>query len=63
MGLVVQGTLDLWIAERRYRLNDGDGFGFPSTLPHKFANTGDKACKVLWINSPPLYPNGRGGHT
>jgi transcriptional regulator with XRE-family HTH domain len=56
MGLVLAGVLDLYIAEKRYQLKEGDAFAFPSTLPHRFANSGNSTCRVLWVNSPPLYP-------
>jgi transcriptional regulator with XRE-family HTH domain len=55
MGIVVSGVLDLWIANQQFRLREGDSFGFASTLPHRFGNSGSTDCRVLWINSPPLY--------
>lgn len=55
MGLVLSGVLDLCIAEQRYHLKEGDAFAFPSTMPHRFSNSGNVACRVLWVNSPALY--------
>ena len=55
LGLVIAGVLDLWIADQLLRLNQGDSFGFPSTLPHRFANSGTSQCRIFWVNSPPLY--------
>jgi len=55
MGLVLAGVLDLYIAEKLYQLKEGDAFAFPSTLPHRFANSGKSRCRALWVNSPPLY--------
>jgi transcriptional regulator with XRE-family HTH domain len=59
MGLVLAGVLDLYIAEQRYHLKEGDAFAFPSTMPHRFSNSGNAACRVLWVNSPALYGNHR----
>lgn len=54
-GVVLAGTLDLWVNERQYRLEAGDSFGFQSALPHKFSNPGEVEAQVIWVNSPPLY--------
>ncbi|MGE0008999.1 MAG: cupin domain-containing protein [Parvibaculaceae bacterium] len=56
MGLVLAGILDLYVADQRYQVREGDSFAFPSTLPHRFANSGNSLCRVLWVNSPALYP-------
>lgn len=55
VGVVVEGTLDLWIGERHLRLRRGDSFGFPSTEPHRCANTTTRPTVVLWIVTPPHY--------
>lgn len=54
-GLVVQGSLQLWIDNRQFRLEPGDSFAFPSTTAHRCANTGDTPVKVLWVITPPHY--------
>lgn len=54
-GLVMAGTLDLWVGEQHYRLEPGDSFSFPSTTPHRCANPGVKPTKVLWVITPPHY--------
>lgn len=54
-GVVLVGTLDLWVGDRQYRLEAGDSFGFKSALPHKFSNPGTVETQVIWVNSPPLY--------
>lgn len=54
-GLVMAGTLDLWVGEQPYRLELGDSFSFPSTTPHRCANPGVKPTKVLWVITPPHY--------
>ena len=54
-GLVMNGTLELWVNDEHYRLQTGDSFAFPSTTPHRCANHGKKPVKVLWVITPPHY--------
>ncbi len=54
-GLVIEGTLDLWVGERHFRLQAGDSFSFRSTEPHRCANPGDVVAKVVWVITPPSY--------
>jgi transcriptional regulator with XRE-family HTH domain len=54
-GLVVQGTLQLWVNERHFTLETGDSFAFASTEAHRCANHSDKPVKVLWVITPPHY--------
>lgn len=54
-GLVLAGTLELWLEERRFLLNEGDSFRFKSTQPHRYGNPGDSLTKVLWALNPPYY--------
>ena len=54
-GLVMAGTLELWVGQRRFRLEVGDSFAFTSTEPHRCANIGDAPVKVLWVITPPHY--------
>lgn len=54
-GLVMSGTLDLWVADRHFRLEEGDSFSFRSAEVHRCANPGQTATKVLWVITPPHY--------
>lgn len=54
-GFVVSGRLDLRIGERHVVLNEGDSFAFASDLPHRYANTSDRECVVIWSVTPPSY--------
>lgn len=54
-GLVLAGTLELWVEDRRFTLREGDSFGFESHRPHRFANPGTETTKVLWVVAPPVY--------
>lgn len=54
-GVVVSGELNLWIAERHTVLREGDSFAFSSDLPHRYANSSDRECVVIWAVTPPSY--------
>ena len=54
-GLVLLGTLDLWVSGRHFTLNAGDSFSFKSTEVHRCANPGGVATQVLWVITPPHY--------
>lgn len=54
-GLVVSGRLDLWIDGVEVRLEAGDSFSFPSTLPHRYRNPGRGGAVVVWAMTPPSY--------
>jgi transcriptional regulator with XRE-family HTH domain len=49
-GLVLEGGLELVVDRQRYVLGEGDSFRFASHRPHRFANAGNRPCKVLWVN-------------
>ena len=54
-GVVIEGTLDLWIDGDHHRLKRGDSFDFASTRIHRCANTTKRITRVLWIITPPHY--------
>ena len=54
-GLVLTGTLDLWVSGRHFKLNEGDSFSFKSTEVHRCANVTDTPTRVLWVITPPHY--------
>jgi transcriptional regulator with XRE-family HTH domain len=54
-GLVLSGTLELWIDDAHLRLEAGDSFAFASTRRHRCANRTDAPVKVLWVITPPHY--------
>ncbi len=50
-GVLVQGQLELMIDKDRFVLNEGDGFRFLSSVPHRFANPSrEVTAKVIWVN-------------
>jgi len=54
-GLVLQGTLELWVEGQHFLLHEGDSFTFRRTGPHRCHNPGDADALVLWIITPPSY--------
>ncbi len=54
-GLVLAGTLELWVSGRHFTLHQGDSFSFKSTEVHRCANPGQAATQVLWVITPPHY--------
>lgn len=54
-GLVLSGVLDLWVGDRKFRLEEGDSFSFRSTEVHRCANPGDTPTRVVWVITPPHY--------
>lgn len=54
-GYVLSGRLELTVGGKRYELNPGDSFFFPSTIPHAYSNPGKSIARVIWINTPPTF--------
>lgn len=54
-GIVIRGRLELWVGAQRLLLEEGDSFGFESTIPHRYCNTGDSEAVVIWAITPPSY--------
>ncbi len=54
-GVVISGTLELWIGDACHTLHKGDSFSFKSTLPHRYSNPGDEPTDVVWAITPPSY--------
>jgi transcriptional regulator with XRE-family HTH domain len=48
-GVVISGTLELWLDNRPYTLNEGDSFRFPSSLAHRFENRSAGSARVIWV--------------
>lgn len=52
---IIEGTLDVYIDETMYNLNDGDSMYFKSNQKHKFKNNSGKKVKALWVVTPPTF--------
>jgi transcriptional regulator with XRE-family HTH domain len=51
-GMVLSGRLKVWLGDEIYFLDEGDAIYFPSTIPHRLANVGDKPTEYIWVNCP-----------
>ena len=54
-GFVVAGTLELWVADKHFVLEQGDSFQFESSQPHRYSNPGNIDTVVIWAITPPTY--------
>lgn len=54
-GLVLEGTLELWVEGQHFLLQAGDSFAFRRSGPHRCHNPGTSDARVLWIMTPPSY--------
>jgi transcriptional regulator with XRE-family HTH domain len=54
-GVIIRGTLELWVDGKSFLLKAGDSFGFPSSLPHRYCNPGTEEAEVIWAITPPSY--------
>lgn len=54
-GVVVAGTMELWVSGKYFLLEEGDSFSFKSTKPHRCRNPGEVPTKVVWVITPPHY--------
>jgi transcriptional regulator with XRE-family HTH domain len=53
--LVLEGELDLFLGQERYRLGLGDSATFSCRVPHRWRNPSSKPARVLWIITPASY--------
>jgi transcriptional regulator with XRE-family HTH domain len=51
-GVVVRGTIELTVDGKVSVLTAGEGYYFPSTLPHKFRNIGQEEAEIISANTP-----------
>jgi quercetin dioxygenase-like cupin family protein len=53
--VVLEGTLDLWVGDDHFVLREGDAIAYPSRVPHRNTNPGDRPAKVLFCLTPPSF--------
>lgn len=51
-GLLLKGSLELWVGERHFQLEEGDSFCFSSQEPHRYRNPGKTEAVVIWVITP-----------
>jgi transcriptional regulator with XRE-family HTH domain len=49
-GLVLDGKLNVDVANKTNELRSGDCIAYDSTIPHRLYNAGRRAARALWIN-------------
>ena len=49
MGLVLTGSLELWIEDKCFSLKPGDSFRYHSKTPHRWRNPGTEVAEVIWV--------------
>jgi transcriptional regulator with XRE-family HTH domain len=54
-GVVLKGSLKMFLDKEIYILNTGDSFYYKANIPHYFKNTTDRVTTVLFISTPPLF--------
>ncbi|MBI2767999.1 MAG: cupin domain-containing protein [Burkholderiales bacterium] len=54
-GVIINGSLELWVGEQFFVLDAGDSFSFPSSTPHRYRNPGNTITEVAWVVTPPSY--------
>lgn len=54
-GVVIRGTMELWVNGQYVLLEEGDSFSFESTVPHRCRNPGEVPTKIVWVITPPHY--------
>lgn len=55
MGYVLEGSVELQLADERFVLHAGDVFTFSSQVPHGYSNVGTGLARILWVNSPATF--------
>jgi transcriptional regulator with XRE-family HTH domain len=55
VGYVLEGDIELMVANSTYKLSAGDSFVFRSELPHHYRNVGVSPASIFWVNTPPTF--------
>lgn len=54
-GVILQGRLEVTVADRVQTLTAGDAYRFNSRLPHRFRNVGSELCVIVSACTPPSF--------
>jgi transcriptional regulator with XRE-family HTH domain len=54
-GLIIEGSLELWVGDNQYLLVEGDSFTFASATPHRYRNPGRALTRIVWVVTPPSF--------
>ena len=54
-GIILSGVLEVQVLDQRRILKAGDAYQFPSHLPHRFRNIGNRPCRLVSACTPPSF--------
>lgn len=54
-GIVISGSLDVFVDGVRHHLESGDSIRYSSTIPHWYVNSGDEPANCVWVSTPPTW--------
>jgi transcriptional regulator with XRE-family HTH domain len=54
-GIIISGQLEIQVGNQIRALGPGEAYYFPSTIPHKFRNTGNEPCVLVSACTPPTF--------
>ena len=54
-GIVLQGTVEIWVSDERHILNAGDAIYHPSSVPHRSRNIGEIDVIMVGAITPPSF--------
>ena len=54
-GVVVRGTVKVWVGNEERTLGPGDAYYFDSRIPHRFRNEGEVECEIVSASTPPSF--------
>jgi HTH-type transcriptional repressor of puuD len=54
-GTVIEGSIEITVAGRSFKLTKGDSYKFQTILPHEFKNTSKKVCRIISAHTPPSF--------
>lgn len=55
VGYILNGEIELIVAQQIFQLKPGDAFVFKSELPHHYRNIGKGRASIFWVNTPPTF--------
>ena len=54
-GICIAGAIEITVAGRTETLRPGDAYYFPSTVPHRWRNTGRTSARLISACTPPSF--------
>lgn len=54
-GLVLRGTIEVYVGKNRYELGIGDTISHPADVPHSWRGLKGDPIEVIWVLTPPTF--------